>query len=202
LEVAVEEIDDVVGQAALGHAREAAQIGEEHGHLLLDALALEAELGRENVAGGQDRDDGRLTGGPELAGEPGVRRRAEPAEGAPLGVRCRRGRGRGAGTPGGAPLRRRTRRSASLAAGRVSRPRTIRTRHVEHRPRPPQTDACGSPAGRVAPRDENPIGTVTTRSPGYVMRTECQCRRYRTHTPRIARVRARSGTERPARAYG
>ena len=69
-------------------------------------------------------------------------------------------------TSGAAPTRASTRRSPSLGGGRSESPLATRTRQVEQRPRPPQTEACGMPANRLASRIEKPRGAVTTRAPG------------------------------------
>ena len=129
LEVTVEEVDDVVGQPALGHSREAPQIGEEHGDLLLDALALDAEVGREGVAGGQERDDVRLACGAELARQPDVRaaRRCGAGRAAPPRsprAACR-GRARcGRGTSSTVPGRRRRTRAEGRRDGSPRGPRS------------------------------------------------------------------------------
>jgi hypothetical protein len=47
----------------------------------------------------------------------------------------------------------------------------MRTRQVEHRPRPPQIDASGMPARWLASRAESPRGISTTRFARQVRRT-------------------------------
>ena len=74
LEIAVEDEHRVEGQALLGEAREAAQVAEQHRDLpLLPLGPAAAHQGGHAVApGGQDRHDGDLADGPELAGEPHI----------------------------------------------------------------------------------------------------------------------------------
>ena len=45
-----------------------------------------------------------------------------------------------------------------VGAGRCSSPRITRTRHVEQRPRPPQTEACGMPGEPARLEDGEPGG--------------------------------------------
>ena len=71
-------------------------------------------------------------------------------------ARPRRRRSGGSGRPAAhwaaAPTRVEHRRSSSLAGGSAVEPRGDATRQVEQRPRPPQTEACGMPADRLASR--------------------------------------------------
>ena len=52
-------------------------------------------------------------------------------------------------TSGAAPILRSTTCSSALAAGRERKPRVTRTRQVEQRPRPPQTEAWGMAPKRL-----------------------------------------------------
>ena len=127
LEILVQHEHHVVGQAALRHAGEGAQVGEQHRDLALDALA---------------RID------PQLAlGRPG---RSPAAAARPRG----RGSGapgrRGGCRAGGADPRQHARLVGAQAAAAARRPAPTRMRQVEQRPRPPHTEACGMPAARLA----------------------------------------------------
>lgn len=91
LEVPVQDEDDVIGQLVLGHPGEAAQIGEEHGQLLLAALAHvggEGFLGRDRRR--QQRLDRNVAHRPRLTREPHVGCRADPCEHAALSLARRR----------------------------------------------------------------------------------------------------------------
>ena len=141
LEVAVQKEHDVVRQLVLGHAREAAQVGEEHGQLLLAAL-------------------------PHVGAR--ARRRARPrAPAAASTATSRDGRvWQASRTSGAAPTRASTRRSASLGGGRLLQP--ARDAHATGRAAPAaaahrgvrdagraagledrEADAAPSPRGRV-----------------------------------------------------
>ena len=126
LEVPVQEEHHVVREPALGEGRESPEVGEQDGHLLLGA-------GERPRAG-------------EAVTRPG---RAGP--GSFTDTSPRAASGTPAGTPGGAPTRSSTRNSSALAGGMPSAPRTW-TRHVEHRPRPPQTEAWGIRRRSGSPR--------------------------------------------------
>ena len=142
-EVPVEEKHDVIGQLVLGQSREGAQVGEQHGDLLLMALA--DSPGR-----------GWASRGLAVGGSTGTT--ATFAVGRVWQARR---------TLGGAPTRSSTLRSASLAGGSRSSPSEMRTRQVEQRPRPPQTEACGMPADRLASRIVVP-GWIVDRPPGRI----------------------------------
>ena len=102
--------------------------------------------------------------GPHLAGEPHVGRRAHALEHAQLVG------GRG---------------------GRCSSTRDTRTRHVEQRPRPPQTDACGIPAKPARLEDGEPGGhDHLAAARDSSIRTPCRRRRCSAR-PRARPARAR-----------
>ena len=67
-------------------------------------------------------------------------------------------------TPGAAWMRASTRCSSSSGGGRASAPSITRTRQVEQRLRPPQTEAWGMPPMRLASSRLVP-GWMTTRLP-------------------------------------
>ena len=132
LEVAVEEEDDVVGELVLGQPGEAAQIGEEHRD-----LSLRAVDGRPLEGGVAGRQRGREQ-----------RHHREVARGAAAD--------RPAARWAGAPTR--SEHAPLVGAGRAADAglaRHTRTRHVEQRPRPPHTEACGMPreAARLEHRE-------------------------------------------------
>ena len=65
-----------------------------------------------------------------------------------------------------APSRASTRASTGACGGRRSRPSSTRTRQVEQRARPPQSEACGIPARRLASSTLSPLGMRTDRPSG------------------------------------
>ena len=81
--------------------------------------------------------------------------------------------------------------SAGAGGASRSRPSETRTRQVEQRPRPPQTEACGIPAQRLASRIEKPRGTVMRLSARYAMRIPPLRLSYE---PRSARKRRTAAT--------
>ena len=140
LEVLIEQEHHVVRQTTFGHPGERAQVGEHYRDFPLHALAridLNPDVLRPG-SGGQQRHHREIVGRPQLAGEAHV----------------------GAG----APIRARTRASSGAGGGRCSAPSPRRTRQVEHRPRPPHTEACGTPAARLASSTLIP-GSIDTLTP-------------------------------------
>ena len=75
------------------------------------------------------------------------------------------GRVRLACTPGGAEMRASTRASLASGGGRCSAPCPTRTRQVEQRPRPPQTEAWGILFMRLISSSVRPRGTATALPP-------------------------------------
>ena len=67
-------------------------------------------------------------------------------------------------TFGGAPTRFSTRSSSGVGWGTRAEAGPIRERQVEQRPRPPQSEACGMPAARLASSTDIP-GVATMRRP-------------------------------------
>ena len=51
--------------------------------------------------------------------------------------------------------------SGNTGEGSANEPRSMRTRQVEQRARPPQTEACGTPFIRLISRSVGPCGTLT-----------------------------------------
>ena len=68
-------------------------------------------------------------------------------------------------TPSGALMRSSTRISSSDGGSRAFSSASTRTRQVEQRPRPPQTEAWGLPAARLISKIELPGAAVTLRAP-------------------------------------
>ena len=86
-EVAVEDEHDVVRQFVLGHAREAAEIGEQDRQLALASLTGVGRHGRGRLHGRHhERPDRNIADRSSLTREPYVRRGADAREHAPLGV--------------------------------------------------------------------------------------------------------------------
>ncbi len=74
-EIAVEQEDDVVGQAVVGKRGKAPDVAEQHGDLLLAAGRRLPRAGgqRPLAVGGEQRQHGEVVGRPQLAGEAHVR---------------------------------------------------------------------------------------------------------------------------------
>jgi hypothetical protein len=68
-------------------------------------------------------------------------------------------------TVSGASMERSVIASAPTGGGRLPPPVSILTRQVEHRPRPPQTEACGMPAARLISSSVLPASVLTLRPP-------------------------------------
>ena len=55
--------------------------------------------------------------------------------------------------------------SGKVGGGSVEAPRSMRTRQVEQRARPPQTEACGTLAARLISSSVGPSGTLIVGPP-------------------------------------
>jgi hypothetical protein len=68
-------------------------------------------------------------------------------------------------TLGGAPMLPSVTISGYVGGGSGVEPCSMRTRHVEQRARPPQTDACGTLAARLISSSVGPSGTLMVGPP-------------------------------------